>query len=59
MTWRLINRRDLSSLHEEAVVIIAQLAAAMSLEDKSVCVVCHYTRIFLLLVHFYNRMCLN
>ena len=53
------NRRYLSSSHEEAVVIIAQLAVAMSLEDKSVCVVCDDTHVFLLLVHFYNRMCLN
>ena len=54
-----INRRDLSSLHEEADVIIAQLAAAMSLEDKSVRVVCDDTDFFVLLVHFYNRMCSN
>ena len=37
------NGRDLSSSHEEAVVIITQLAVAMSLEDKSVCVVCEDT----------------
>ena len=53
-----INRRDLSSLHEEADVTIAQLAVAMSLEGKSVCVVCDDTVVFVLL-HFYNRMCLN
>ena len=47
-----INHRNLSSSHEEAVVIIAQLAVAMSLEDKSVCVVCDDTHVFLLLVHF-------
>ena len=31
----------------------------MSLEDKSVCVVCDDTDVFVLLVHFYNRMCLD
>ena len=51
-----IIRRDFSSSHEEAAVIIAQLAVAMSLEDKSVCVVCD---VFLLSVHLYKRMCLN
>ena len=54
-----INRRYLSSSHEEAVVIIAQLAIDMSLEDKSVRVFCDDTHVFLLLIHFYNRMCLN
>ena len=54
-----INREDLSSPHEEEVVIIAQLAVAMALEDKSVCVVCDDTHVFVLLVHFYNRMCLT
>ena len=50
-----INRRDFSSSHEEADVIIAQLAVAMSLEDKSVRVVCDDTDVSVLLVHFYNR----
>ena len=54
-----INRRDLSSLHEEADVIIAQLAVAMSLEDKSVRVVCDDTDFFVLLEHFHNRRCSN
>ena len=54
-----INCRDLSSSHVEADVIIAQLAAAMSLEDKSVCVVCDDTDVFVLLIHFSNRMCIN
>ena len=53
-----INRQNLSSSHEEADVISAQLAAAMSLEDQSVCVICDDTDVFVLLVHFYNRMCL-
>ena len=39
--------------------MIAQLDVAMSLEDKSVCVVCDDTDVFDLLVHFYKRMCLN
>ena len=54
-----INRQNLRSSHEEPYVIIAQLAVAMSLEDQSVCVVCDDTDVFVLLVHFYNRMCLN
>ena len=37
-------------------MIVAQLAAAMSLEDKSVCV---DTDVFVLLIHSYNRMCIN
>ena len=40
-------------------MIIAQLAVAMSLEHKSVCVICDDTDVFVLLVHFYNWMCLN
>ena len=40
-------------------MIIAQLAVAMSFERKSVCVVCDDSDDFVLLVHFYNRMCLN
>ena len=43
-----ITRRDPSSSHEEANVIIAQLAVAMSLEDKKVCVVCDDTDVFAL-----------
>ena len=54
-----INCRDISSSHVEADVIIAQLAAAMSLDDKSVRVVCDDTDVSVLLVHFYNRMCIN
>ena len=47
-----INCQDLSSSHVEPDVIIAQLDAAMSLQDESVCVVCDDTDVFVLLIHF-------
>ena len=54
-----INCRDLSSSHEETDVIIAQLAVAKSLEDKSVCVVCDDTRVFSSVGKLLYRMCLS
>ena len=56
---KILNRLDLSCSHDEADLIIAQLTVAMSLDDKSVCVVCDDTDVVVLSVHFYNRMCLN
>ena len=52
-----IDRRDLCSTHEEADILITQHAILLSLLGKSVRVVCDYTDVFVLLVHFYNSKC--
>jgi hypothetical protein len=52
-----IDRHDLCSAHEEADILIIQLAISSSLSGKSVRVVCDDTDVFVLLVHFYNSNC--
>ena len=57
----IIERKDLTTTHEEADAIMVQQAYKSALDSatKSICVVCDHTDVFILLVYFYDKLGLD